>query len=85
MGNVTLNPIYINNNYFVEVGLSSIKEDKLTIYKIVNTRHSVVELETTILPAALAEADALDAQLDDFWNSKNSVGLLSDDNTSTVQ
>lgn len=56
--------IYENANYGVVVGDSEMPEAIVTkLYKVYNKIYNVVELETSILPRAMQEADELSDML----------------------
>ena len=64
------NPIYKNENYEVVVGDASLDLDymdaKATVYKVVNLNTGVVEIETSVLPKAMGQADQVNAILTNY-------------------
>ena len=51
--------VYENDNYTVVIGEAELTEGSAALYKIVNKTYGITEIETTMLPRALIEADWL--------------------------
>jgi len=63
-------PIYIyeNNFYGVRIGKSSMGVEgmeEIELYQIQNKKYGIIEIETTVLPSAMLEADNLAKQLEE--------------------
>ena len=72
----TSNIIKETENYILCVG-ESVEETGRAVYKIINTQHDVVELETSILPEALSHMDSIQ---DALREQKIKEGTSSSDN-----